>query len=314
MPVPDKRLDQLAEVISSQEIVPAVVEFIDIAGLVKGAAQGEGLGNQFLAHIRSCDAIAEVIRVFTDKNVLHVEGSINPSSDIETIKTELILADLETTKRRLEKLTKELKGNPKTREIIEVVEKVEAGLDKNISVRELNLSEKEKLTIRDLNLLTAKPRLYIVNSNEEQLKIFSLATIRLKEEESVIISAKTEEELSELPDKDKKEYLKELGQDEPGLNTLVKKSLNLLGLLTFFTTNENQIRAWTIKKGSTALQAAGAIHTDFEKGFIKAEIVNYKDLIELGGWNGARTGGKARLEGKEYIVQEGDTMLFKFNA
>ncbi|MFA5197357.1 MAG: redox-regulated ATPase YchF [Patescibacteria group bacterium] len=314
VPVPDDRLDQLAKVIPTNQIVPAVVEFIDIAGLVKGAATGEGLGNKFLAHIRSCDAIAEVIRVFSDSNVLHVEGQINPVSDIETIKTELILADLETTRKRIEKLSKELKGNPKVREVIEVVNKTEVALDKNIPVRDLDLSEKEKEALRDLNLLTAKPHIYIINGDEEHLKNFDPKSVDLKPNETTIISAKIEGELNELDTNDKKEYLNELGQKEPGLNLLVKKCFDLLGLQTYFTAGEKEIKAWTIKKGFTAPQAAGVIHGDFERGFIKAETVNYLDLIECKGWNGARTAGKVRLEGKDYVVKDGDTMIFKFNV
>jgi hypothetical protein len=307
-------LTDLAEVIPTDQIVPAVVEFVDIAGLVKGAAQGEGLGNKFLAHVRSCDAIAEVIRVFNDTNVLHVEGAINPTSDIDIIKTELVLADLETVKKRIDKLTKEVKSNPKSRESLEVVRRIETNLDKNVPIRDIGLTDKETDVIRDLNLLTAKPHIYILNGDEEHLRDFDLKTLNLSDAEVVVISAKIEGELNELTSEDRKEYLKELGQTEPGLDILIKKGFNLLGLQTYFTAGEKEIKAWTIKKGSTAPQAAGVIHGDFERGFIKAEVVNYADLITHKGWQAARTAGKVRLEGKDYIVQDGDVMIFKFNV
>jgi len=311
--VPDERLNQLAQVISTKQVVPAVVEFIDIAGLVKGAAKGEGLGNKFLSHIRSCDAICEVVRLFVDNNVLHVEGQINPTSDIETIKTELILADLETINKRADKLAKELKTNPKIKEAIETINKIENSLDNNIPVRDLELTDKENFIIRDLNLLTAKPHIYIVNGDEARLNDFKPDSIGLKPDQTVIISAKIESELNELEEADKREYLIELGQNELGLNSLIKKSFALLGLQTYFTAGEKEIKAWTIKKGFTAPQAAGVIHGDFERGFIKAETVYYQDLIENMGWVGARTAGKVRLEGKDYIVKDGDTLIFKFN-
>ena len=311
--VPDERLSQLAQAVPTKQVVPAIVEFIDIAGLVKGAAKGEGLGNKFLSHIRSCDAICEVVRLFVDKNVLHVEGQINPTSDIETIKTELILADLETIKKRTEKLTKELKANPKAKEAIDVVTKVENALDNNIPARDLDLSDKEKSIIRDMNLLTAKPHIYIVNGDETHLSNFNPDSMGLRTDQTVIISAKIENDLNELEETDKREYLLELGQNESGLNSLIRKCFNLLGLQTYFTAGEKEIKAWTIRKGFTAPQAAGVIHGDFERGFIKAETVNYQDLIKYKGWSGARIAGKVRLEGKEYIVKDGDTLIFKFN-
>ncbi|MEI7690817.1 MAG: redox-regulated ATPase YchF [bacterium] len=312
--VPDDRLQKLTEVISTKQIIPATVEFIDIAGLVKGAAVGEGLGNKFLSHVRSCDAIAEVIRVFDDKNVIHVDGSIDPTSDVETIKTELILADLETVKRRIEKSEKELRSNPKMKEIVVTLKKIEASLDKNQPVRELSLNDKECEQILDMNLLSAKPHVYIINGDEQHLVNFKPQSVGLNEKNTVIISAKIEAELNDLSEDEKQEYLQELGQKEPGLNVLAKKCFNLLGLQTYFTAGEKEIKAWTIHKGWTAPQAAGVIHGDFERGFIKAETVNYKDLIEYKGWNGARTAGKVRLEGKEYVVADGDVMIFKFNV
>jgi hypothetical protein len=312
--VPDVRLEKLAEVIPPNKIVPAVVEFIDIAGLVKGAAQGEGLGNKFLSHVRACDAIAEVIRIFEDKKVLHVEGEINPVSDIETIKTELILADLETVKKRREKLEKELKGNPKAKEPLETVKKVEAGLDEGKPARDLKLDKKELETIKDLNLLTAKPHIYVLNGDEEHLKNIDLDNLKLSEKEAVVISAKIEGELNQLSDDEKREYLSELGQKGTGLDNLIKRGFELLGLQTYFTAGEKEIKAWTIRKGWTAPQAAGVIHGDFEKGFIKAETTSWEDLVEHKGWAGARSAGKVRLEGREYIVKDGDTMIFKFNV
>jgi len=314
VPVPDGRLRALAEVIPTKQIIPAVVEFVDIAGLVKGAAQGEGLGNKFLAHVRSCDAIAEVVRIFDDPNVLHVEGSINPASDIDTIKTELVLADLETVRKRVDKLTKEIKSNPKARETLAAIKKIETNLDKNIPVRDIALDSKEVEAIRDMNLLTAKPHIYILNGDEEHLRSFDPIAAGLSNKEIVIISAKIEGDLNELSDEDKMEYLKELGQAEPGLDNLIQKGFRLLGLQTYFTAGEKEIKAWTIKKDFTAPQAAGVIHGDFERGFIKAEVVNYADLLAHKGWQAARTAGKVRLEGKDYIVQDGDVMIFKFNV
>lgn len=314
--VPDERLQKLAEVIHTQKIVPAIVEFIDIAGIVKGAAQGEGLGNKFLANIRECDAIAEVVRVFTDKNVTHVAGDLNPTSDMETIKMELVLADLETVEKRVTKLTKDVKGNPKLKVSLEVVQKIQEQLEKGETVRGLNLTEKELELTKDLNLLTIKPHIYIFNVDEEHLSenYHDWLPKNLKEEDYVLISAKIESELNELAEEERKEYLKELGQNETGLNTLIKKSYHLLGLQTYFTAGDKEIKAWTIHQGDKAPQAAGVIHTDFEKGFIKAETVSWKDLYENKGWNGAKSAGKVRLEGKDYTVKDGDVMIFKFNV
>lgn len=312
--VPDNRLSELAKVIPTQKIVPAVVEFIDIAGIVKGASTGEGLGNKFLANIRSCDAIAEVVRVFDDSKVLHVAGSIDPTSDMETIKTELILADLETVERRFQKLEKEAKRDPKVKPAFEATEKIKKALDGGTPVRELKLTEKEVELTADLNLLTAKPHIYVLNGDEKHLRNTKdiIQKTKIDSKNVVVISAKIEAELNELSDDEKREYLKELGQDEPGLDTLIKKGFELLGLQTYFTAGEKEIKAWTIHQGWTAPQAAGVIHGDFERGFIKAEVVNYKDLITYKGWAGAKTAGKVRLEGRDYIVQDGDVMIFKF--
>jgi len=316
--VPDKRLKKLSVVVTTDRIVPAIVEFIDIAGIVKGASTGEGLGNKFLANIRSCDAIAEVVRVFEDDKVLHVAGGINPVSDIETIKMELILADLETVQKRFEKLEKEAKRDPKLKPVLEAVQKIQTALDGGTPVRELKLTEKENEYTADLNLLTAKPHIYVLNCDEKGLNPHDseLGTKGFNPfpEHSIRISAKIESELNELSDEEKAEYLQELGQDEPGLDTLIRKGFDLLGLQTYFTAGEKEIRAWTIHQGWTAPQAAGVIHGDFERGFIKAEVANYRDLIDNKGWVGARTAGKVRLEGKDYIVQDGDVMIFKFNV
>ena len=312
--VPDSRLQELAKVIPTRQIVPAVVEFIDIAGIVKGAAVGEGLGNKFLSNIRQCDAIAEVVRIFDDSKVLHVAGEVNPISDIETIKTELILADLETVQRRIQKLEKEAKSDVKAKSALEVTQKIATALDSGIPFREMKLTDKEIESTKDLNLLTAKPHIYVLNGDEVHLKSLDISTYGLKSSDTVIISAKIEAELNDLSDDEKKEYLAELGQNETGLDSLVKKGFSLLGLQTYFTAGEKEIKAWTIKQGWTAPQAAGVIHGDFERGFIKAEVVNYKDLIEYKGWTNAKTAGKLRLEGKDYIVQDGDVMIFKFNV
>jgi len=348
--VPDERLKNIAAVIPTQKIVPAIVEFVDIAGIVKGAAEGEGLGNKFLANIRECDAICEVVRVFTDKNVTHVSGNLNPTSDMETIQMELILADLETVGKRVAKLTKDVKGNPKLQTSFDLAQRIQSELEAGKTVRELGLSKKEVEIIKDMNLLTLKPHIYIFNVDEEHLKSdnfqFPIANFqtnpnnqnpnkdshsgdvrtpeskantnpgqaRMTKGNYALISAKIESELNELSDEDKKEYLAELGQSETGLNTLIKKSYKLLGLQTYFTAGEKEIKAWTIHIGDKAPQAAGAIHTDFEKGFIKAETVSWDELVDNKGWAGAKSAGKVRLEGKDYVVQDGDVMIFKFNV
>ncbi|MDO8507133.1 MAG: redox-regulated ATPase YchF [bacterium] len=317
--VPDERLQKLAEVIPTQKIVPAIVEFIDIAGIVKGASCGEGLGNKFLANIRECDAIAEVVRVFTDKNVTHVSGDLNPVSDIDIIKMELILADLETVGKRVAKLTKDAKGNPKLKADLDLVQKIQKEMEEGKAARELGLTEKETEQIKDLSLLTLKPHIYIFNIDEEHLSNKSelektIESYNIKSSDYVLISAKIESELNELSNEEKKEYLAELGQTETGLNQLIKKGFELLGLQTYFTAGEKEIKAWTIHIGDKAPQAAGVIHTDFEKGFIKAETVSWKDLVTGNGWTGAKSAGKVRLEGKDYTVQNGDVMIFKFNV
>jgi len=326
VPVPDERLVKLAEVVNTNKIIPAVVEFVDIAGLVKGASAGEGLGNKFLAHIRECDAIVEVIRSFSDKDVIHVAGEVNPESDIETIKTELVLADLETMEKVVARLEKEAKGNPKIRPELELAKKVKEILEKGEPARTADLKNEERKIVKAFQLLTSKPHMYVLNVEENALSVIPAEAGILRspinsldkknrlvgDDNSLTICAKIESDLSDLPPEEVAEYLKEIGQEEPGLNALIKKSYELLGLQTYFTAGEKEVRAWTIPVGATAPQAAGVIHTDFEKGFIKADCVGWKDLVEAGGWTKAREQGKVRLEGKDYIVQEGDVMIFKF--
>jgi len=308
--VPDKRLELLAKTVNTQKIVTAIVEFVDIAGIVKGANKGEGLGNKFLSHIRECDAIVEVVRDFDNDNIIHVEGKVNPVSDIETIKTELILADLETITKIVDRLEKEAKKESKKKAELEISLKLKEILDKGMPARELELTDDEQSMIKSYNLLTAKPHFYVINIDEDH--ILDNAK-KLNMDNAIKISAKIESELSDLSQEDADEYLKEIGQKESGLNMLIKKSYDILSLQTFFTAGEKEAKAWTIKKGAKAPEAAGTIHTDFEKGFIKAEVINWKEFVSLQGWVNAREQGKVRLEGKDYIVQDGDVMLFKFN-
>ena len=326
VPVPDEHLEPLAKAVHTTKIVPAVVEFVDIAGLVAGAAKGEGLGNKFLAHIRECDAIAEVVRDFEDSNVTHVAGDVNPESDMEIIKTELILADLETMEKKVSALEKDMKRDAKVRPFCDFAKRVYEILEKGNPVRSIDGDEEEMFWLHTFQLLSAKPHIYILNSDEDKLQT-SLGRSDLKPacrqgrdaprsdlvKNSLRISAKIESELADFSEEDKKEYLSELGIEEPGLNILIKKAYELLGLQSFYTAGEKEVRAWTVKKGAKAPQAAGVIHTDFEKGFIKAEVVNWKDLVDAGGWHKARESGKVRLEGKDYVVREDDVMIFKFN-
>lgn len=310
VPVPDERLPKLAKAVNTEKIIPAVVEFVDIAGIVAGASQGEGLGNKFLANIRECDAIAEVVRDFHDTNVIHVAGDVNPESDIETIKTELVLADLETMQKRVHALDKEFRGNPKMREELEFSKKVLAFLESGSAAREIKVSgDHEPEWLKSFQLLSAKPHIFVYNVDENNLKLKT----QNSEEKAVFINAKIEAELADLPDEERDEFLAELGIKEPGLNTLIREAYNLLGLQSYYTAGEKEVRAWTIRKGDTAPQAAGVIHTDFEKGFIKADVVNWQDLVDLNGWSAAREKGKVRLEGRDYVVQDGDVMIFKFS-
>lgn len=309
--VPDERLEKLAKISNSQNIVPTVIEFVDIAGLVKNAHQGEGLGNQFLSHIREVDAILEVVRNFHDDNIIHVEGKIDPESDKETINLELVFADLETVNKRLEKIISQLKGPHDKKIDIEknLLEKLKQILENGQWVSNLDFSEEENEIIKNYNLLTNKPLLYCYNVDEEELK--KPASLP---DNTIRICAKLEAELTELSDQEMRDYLKDSGIPETGLDQLIKKSYQLLNLITFFTSGEKESRAWTIKRGTKAPQAAGRIHTDFERGFIRAETIAYDDFVKYNGWAGARDAGVLRQEGKDYIVQDGDIMLFKFNV
>ena len=320
--VPDKRLDDLAKMYNPQKVTHAVIEFVDIAGLVKGASKGEGLGNKFLSHIRETDAICEVVRCFEDANVVHVDGNINPVRDIETINLELIFADIETVNKRLEKAKKNLKADKKYQEEIDLLEKILETLENGISARAINFTDDEKLMVKDMFLLTTKPILYIANVSEEQLadiendeNVKKVKEYAEKENAEVVpLCVKMEEELSGLNDEDKKEMLEVYGLDESGLDKVIKKSYDLLGLMSFLTAGEPEVRAWTIKKGTKAPQAAGKIHSDIERGFIKAEVVSYDDLMREGSMLAAKEKGLVRSEGKEYIMQDGDIVLFKFNV
>lgn len=311
VPVPDSRLNRLAEIDHPARIVPATVEFVDIAGLVAGASQGEGLGNQFLANIRETDAICEVVRFFSDPDVVHVAGKVNPASDVETIKTELILADMGTLEKAMSRLEKEAKRDKSLGLRLETAKKVYEGLNEGHRARTLDLSEEEAESIRDLCLLTMKPMLYIANVDEDALDA------ELPEIDGTVpvpISAKVEADLAELDDEEAAEYLEAMGLSESGLARLVREAYALLGLQSFFTSGETESRAWTVRVGAKAPQAAGVIHSDFERGFIKAETASFEDYSELGGEAGCRAAGKLRQEGKDYVVQDGDVMHFKFNV
>ena len=309
VPVPDARLDALANIDHPTRIVPATIEFVDIAGLVAGA--GEGLGNQFLANIRETDAICEVVRFFGDPDVVHVAGRVDPSSDVDTIKTELMLADMATIEKALPRLEKEAKRDKDGAKKVEVAKKVLAGLDEGHRARTLGLDEDGQAAIYDLHLLTMKPMLYIANVDEDQL---DADLPEIDGCRPVPISAKVEADLAELEPAEAKEYLEAMGLEESGLARLVREAYKLLGLQSYFTTGEQETRAWTIPVGAKAPQAAGVIHTDFERGFIKAETASYEDYVGLGGEKGCRDAGKLRQEGKEYVVQDGDVMHFKFNV
>ena len=322
VPVPDERLDVLTNMYHPQKTTHAVIEFVDIAGLVKGASKGEGLGNKFLSHIRETDAICEVVRCFEDSNIVHVDGSVDPVRDIETINLELIFADIETVNKRLDKAKKNLKADKKYQEEIDLLEKIKENLENGISARAIDFNEDEQALVKDMFLLTTKPILYIANVSEEQLSesesdpmVKKVKEYAEKEKAEVIpLCVKVEEELSGLEDKDKKEMLEMLGLEESGLDKVIKKSYDLLGLMSFLTAGEPEVRAWTIKKGTKAPQAAGKIHSDIERGFIKAEVVSFKDLLEQGSMVTAKEKGLVRSEGKEYIMQDGDIVLFKFNV
>ena len=320
--VPDERLDKLTEMYHPQKTTPAVIEFVDIAGLVKGASKGEGLGNKFLSHIREVDSIVEVVRCFEDPNIVHVDGSIDPLRDIETINLELVFADIETVDKRLDRAKKNLKGDKKYQAEIDVLEKVKKVLEEGKPARILDLSDDEKELIKEAFLLTMKPILYIANVSENDLenpdeneyvkKVKEYA--KVENAEVIPLCVKLEEELSVLDKEDKKEMLKELGLTESGLDKVIKASYKLLGLMSFLTAGEPEVRAWTIKIGTKAPQAAGKIHSDIERGFIRAEVVSFDDLIKCGSMVQAREKGLVRSEGKDYIMQDGDIVLFRFNV
>lgn len=319
--VPDERLEVLGKLYNTQKIVHASIEFVDIAGLVAGASKGEGLGNKFLSHIREVDAIVHVVRCFENEKIIHVSGSIDPKRDIEVINLELILADLETVTKRFEKTQKLLKvGEKATAEEFEVLKKVKEALENGKPARSVELTADQKKILNSFFLLSAKPVIYVANIAENEIGTENTFVKTVKEiakeegAEVIVLSAKIEEELSALGEEDRALFKEELGINESGLEKLVSASYNLLGLMSFLTAGEKEVRAWTIKKGSKAPQAAGKIHTDFEKGFIKAEVVKYDDLIEAGSYIVAREKGKVRIEGKDYVVQDGDIMLFRFNV
>lgn len=322
VPVPDERLERLTEMYHPQKTTHAVIEFVDIAGLVKGASKGEGLGNKFLSHIREVDSIVEVVRCFEDPNVVHVDGSINPIRDIETINLELIFADLETVQKRLDRAKKAIKADKKYQVEIDLLERIQKTLEEGKSARTLELSEEEKELIKDSFLLTLKPILYIANISESQLEnaqddsyVKQVKEYAENENASVIpLCVKIEEELSGLEEKDKKEMLEAIGLEESGLDKVIKASYDLLGLMSFLTAGEPEVRAWTIKKGTKAPEAAGKIHSDIQRGFIRAEVVSYQDLMKEGSMHAAKEKGLVRSEGKDYIMQDGDIVLFRFNV
>ena len=322
VPVPDERLDKLTQMYKPEKTTHAIIEFVDIAGLVKGASKGEGLGNKFLSHIREVDAIAHVVRCFEDSNIVHVDGSISPLRDIETINLELIFSDMEMLEKRLDSAKKRLKADKKAADEIKVLEKIKTALEQGKCARTVELTDEEKEQIKDLYLLTSKPVLYIANVSEEQIAnaendemVKQVEEFAKTENAKVIpLCVEIEEELSSLEGDDKKEMLEALGLSESGLDKVVKTSYDLLGLMSFLTAGEPEVRAWTIKKGTKAPQAAGKIHSDIERGFIRAEVVSYDDLIKEGSMLACKEKGLVRSEGKEYVMQDGDIVLFRFNV
>lgn len=321
--VPDERLDKLAVMYKPEKVTPTTVEFVDIAGLVKGASKGEGLGNKFLAHIREVDAIIHVVRCFEDGNIIHVDGSIGPARDIETINLELIFADLEMLEKRIDRTRKMMKSGDKKFQIeLEFYERIKTTLESGAPVRAMTFSSEELALVDQLFLLTSKPVLYAANVSEDALQtgkpnpyLAELQEISVKEgSEVLVICAKIEEEIAQLEDDEKAVFLEELGLKESGLDRLIKASYKLLGLMSYLTAGQPEVRAWTIVKGTKAPQAAGKIHSDFERGFIRAEIVSYEDLMRCGSYNTAREKGLVRSEGKEYVMQDGDVTLFRFNV
>ena len=320
--VPDPRLDRLAELFKPPSVVPAAVTFVDIAGLVKGASEGEGLGNQFLAHIRECDAIAMVVRAFEDPNVTHVGGAIDPTADAAVVDYELILADMETVQRRLERTAKAARqGQQGAADELAVLERVAASLDEAVPARRLRLKDEEKARLRELSLLSLKPVIYIANVGEgdvaatEGPHLDAVAEMaRAEGARWLPISARIESELRELDRAEAAEFMASLGLKESGLDRLAREAYELLGLITFLTASEKEVRAWTVRRGTRAPQAAGTVHTDMERGFIKAEVVDWQELVDAGGWNQAKAAGKVRIEGKDYVFHDGDTTIFRFNV
>ena len=321
--VPDERLDVLTKMYNSKKTIPATIEFVDIAGLVKGASKGEGLGNKFLSHIREVDAIIHVVRCFEDTNIVHVEGSIDPKRDIDTINIELILSDLDIIEKRIDRTRKMLKGDKKFQAELDTLLKVKEALENETCVRLLDLSDEEKEHLKEVALITAKPVIYATNVSEDDFidgienneLVKRVEEIASKEESLVLpISAKIESEIAELDDDEKLAFLNDLGINESGLDRLIKASYKLLGLMSYLTAGEPETRAWTIKIGTKAPQAAGKIHSDFERGFIRAEVISYDDLIAAGSMTAAKEKGRVRSEGKEYVFQDGDIVLFRFNV
>lgn len=319
--VPDERLQKLKEIYSPKEVKPATFEFVDIAGIVKGASVGEGLGNKFLSHIREVDAIVEVVRCFNEKDITHVEGGVDPIRDVEIINLELILADLEIVSNRLDKIKTKARTTKEQEVIIEAqaLEKSKNALEKNIPLRLIDYTEEELFTMKSFNLLTLKPHIYLANISESEINVENENVKKLKEYASrenskvIVVSAKIESELSELNDEDRKEMLKELNIEKSGLDKLIETTYEILGLKTYFTCGPEEVKAWTFKNGMNAKECAGIIHTDFEKGFIKAEVISYKDMIENKSELKVKEQGKLRIEGKDYIMQDGDICHFRFN-
>ncbi|NLI58437.1 MAG: redox-regulated ATPase YchF [Clostridium sp.] len=323
VPVPDERLDVLTKMYDPEKTTPTTIEFVDIAGLVKGASKGEGLGNKFLSHIREVDAIVHVVRCFEDSNIVHVDGSVSPVRDIETIETELILADMEVMERRVERTRKMLKSGDKKYEIeLDIYERILKALEEGNTVRTMHFDLDEKKIVDELFLITSKPVLYAGNVSEEDINLEKANPLleelfnHAKKEGSEVMTvcAKIEEEIAQLDEEEREEFLKDLGLSESGLSKLIKKSYKLLGLISFLTAGPKEVRAWTIVEGSKAPQAAGKIHTDFERGFIRAEVIAFKELVECGSYNAAKEKGLVRSEGKDYVMKDGDVVLFRFNV
>ena len=319
--VPDRRIDALVEIARPQKVIPAVVEFVDIAGLVAGASKGEGLGNQFLANIRETDAIAHVVRCFEDSNVVHVSGKVDPVADIETIVTELALADLQTVEKQLARYAKVAKagGDKEAQRLVAVLEKVQQALDAGRPARTVDLSREELAVLKPLFLLTMKPTMYVANVNENGFRdnplLAAVEGYAAKEGAPVVaICAALEAQIADMSEEDKKVFLADMGMEEPGLNRVIRAGYALMGLQTYFTAGPKEVRAWTVAVGATAPQAAGVIHTDFERGFIRAEVVAYADFVAAKGEQGAKEAGKLRVEGKEYVVKDGDVFHFRFNV